>query len=101
MSRTINRARQRRRRLEESLREAIIRARDADARAAQEHVPTPGNGEFWRLLKELDRRDLRLWDVAGAVACTDEEKAMIAQAVDPYLAGLTPGSVFHRRDRAK
>jgi hypothetical protein len=87
MSRSRNRARHRRKRLETGLREAVIRARKADSEAAHARVVTPGKGELWRLFRDLERADLQVWNVARAIHCTEDEKAMIAKAVAPDLAG--------------
>lgn len=114
MSRAQTRARKRRRRMENDLREvvrtapraesdlheAVHRARRVDDKAALTnrvmHHPRPGHGALYRLLRDLDRTDQRLWALADAIGCTEEEKAMIAQIVAPDLAGMTPGNVLHR-----
>ncbi|HEY7327641.1 MAG TPA: hypothetical protein VH592_08380 [Gemmataceae bacterium] len=97
MSRTRSRARKRRRRLEDGLREAIHQARNADAKASQSLNVTPGHGALWQLLCDIERSGLCVWDVARAIRCTEEEKVMIAQAVAPSLAGMTPGNVLRRQ----
>jgi hypothetical protein len=96
MSRTETRARQRRRRIEQGLQEAVIAARTADAQAAQDPALTPGHGALWRLLQDVNRSDLRVWDLVRMLPLTEEERQMIAQAVNPQLAGLTPGNIHHR-----
>lgn len=96
MSRSRSRARQRRQRWEAALRAAVIRARNADVEAVQAPDLTPGHGELWKLFCDIERAGLRVWDVARAIACTEDERAMIAQAVAPHLAGMTSGSVLHR-----
>ena len=101
MSRSRSRQTFRRRRLEDGLREAIRRARNADAKAAKALPASPGHGELWRLLCDIERGGLCVWDVARAVHCTEDETAMIARAVAPRLAGMTPGSVLRRHKLAK
>jgi hypothetical protein len=87
MSRSRSRETHQRRRLEDRLREAVRRARKADAKAAQAHPAMPGHGELWQLLCDIERSGHCVWDVARAIRCTEDEKAMIAQAVAPHLAG--------------
>jgi hypothetical protein len=101
MPRSRTRARQRRQRLEADLREAVASARNADAKALETLPITPGGGEFWQLLRRIDRSDLCVWDIARAIHCTDDEMAMIAQAVAPHLTWKKPGSVLHGQKRAK
>ena len=96
MSRSRSRAHKCRQRLEAGLREAVFRARAADAEAADTPSPTPGNGALWKLLSDIERSSLCVWDVARAVACTEDELAMIALAVAPHLAGMT-----RRHERAE
>lgn len=90
MSRKQSRARKRRARIEE-LRVEFVRARD-DPEA------------FPALLDRLAASDTPVWAVAQAAAAgrplNDDERAMIAQAVAPHLAGMTPGSVHQRYARA-
>jgi hypothetical protein len=93
-SRSSTRARKRRRRLLDRLREAVLKARDADAKAALAQPLTPGHGELWQLLCDIVRSNLCVWDVARAIHCTEDEVAMIAQALAPHLAGMTPASVL-------
>ena len=97
MSRSRSRARQRRQRWEAALRAAVIRARNADARAVQAPDLTPGHGELWKLFCDIERAGLRVWDVARVIACTEDERVMIAQAIAPHLAGMTSGSVQRRQ----
>lgn len=101
MSRSRSRQTFRRRRLEDGLREAIRGARTADAKAGKALPVKPGHGELWRLLRDIERGGLRVWDVARVVRCTEDEKAMIAQAVGPRLAAMTRKSVLRRHEQAK
>lgn len=87
MSRTRTRARNRRARLER-FRAEFARFRDNPAKLSA-------------LLKDLSESDIPVWPIAEAAAgdrlLDDAERAMIAQAVAPHLAGMTPGSVWRRR----
>jgi len=104
MPRAKQRARDRRR-FEDRLREAVRAAQSADAEGAAYALraasPRADNGELWRLLRDIASSGRCVWDVTRAVGCTDDEIAMIAQAVAPRLAGMTPGSVFRRHKLAK
>ncbi len=97
MSRAMTRARRRSQRLTAGLREAVIRARAADGKAARAREATPGHGQLWRLLRDIEQAGLCVWNIAREIECTEDETAMIAQAVAPQLAGMTPGSVLARR----
>jgi len=101
MSRSRSRETHRRRHLEAGLREAVRKARNADKKAATVLPVTPGHGELWRLLCDIERAGLRLWDVARAVRFDEDERAMLAQAVASHLAATTPGSVLRRHRLAK
>lgn len=94
MSNSRSRACKRRKRLEAGLREAFIRARTIDADGVKTLTGRRDNGELWKLLRDIERSGLCVWKVARAIRCTEDELAMIAQAV---LAGMPPGSVFRRR----
>lgn len=100
MSRAETSARKRRQRMENDLREVVRQARNADAKSVRANrfkpYPQPGHGALWRLLRDLERSHQRLWPLADAIGCTEEEKAMIAQVIAPHLAGMTPGNVLHR-----
>jgi hypothetical protein len=98
MSRSRSRSRQRRRRLEAGLREAVAEAREADARAARGVPGTHGHGKLWQLLQDIERSGLCVWDVAKAIECSEDERAMIAQVVAPALAGMTRVSVIRLRE---
>lgn len=87
MSRSRTRAAKRCRRLKNALREAIRKARNADANAARMPFVKPGDGELARLLRNIERSDICVWYVARIIRCTEEEKAMIAKIVAPDLAG--------------
>jgi uncharacterized membrane protein YebE (DUF533 family) len=61
-------------------------------------------GALWAMLVRLADSDERIWKLVQAVAASrnarsldEDERAMIAQAVAPRLAGMTPGSVLRRR----
>lgn len=95
MSRSASRERKRRKRLEALLLQAIARARGADAKTGDTAFAA-SNDRLLQTLRELDRADVCLWDMARAIGCTEEENAMIAQIVAPKLAGMTPGSVLRR-----
>lgn len=86
MSRSQTRARRRRARLEQAQAE-FIRARENPA-------------TFAGLLGLLAETDTPIWAIAEAASraspLDDGERAMIAQAVAPRLAGMTPGSVTRR-----
>ena len=99
MSRSRSRACQRRRRLEAGLREAVKRARTSDAAGANTPTETRENGALWKLLRDIERSNLCVWDVARAIQCTEDELAMIAQIVAPHLAAMTPGSVYDRQQK--
>jgi hypothetical protein len=101
MSRSRNRARRRGQRLEVGLREAITRARNADTLAVKASQLTAVHGELWQLLCDIERSGFRVWEVARAVRCSEDEMAMIAQVVAPALAGMSPASVLSRRERKK
>jgi hypothetical protein len=100
MSRSRSRACKRFKRLEASLCEAVTEARSADAKAAKSLPVTSGHGALWNVLKEIERSNLRVWQIVEAIQCSEDEIAMIMQVVAPDLAGMTPGSVFTRRKLA-
>ena len=54
------------------------------------------------LLERIAASDQRVWTVAELATkdqpLSDEERVMVAQAVDPNLAAMTPGSVKRRRE---
>lgn len=101
MSRSKSRARQRRQRLEAALREAVRTARTADTKASQSRHVTHEHGALWQLLRTIERSKQCVWDVVRVIRCTEDERAMIAQAVAPHLAGMTPGNIVRRRKLAK
>jgi hypothetical protein len=88
---------------------ARTRARKRRARFEKiraEFVETRSNpGAFEKLLRHIAESNQCVWTVARSVATDipldDAECAMIAQVVAPHLAGMTPGSVFRRQERAK
>ena len=86
MSRSRTRSRNRHARLE------LIRAEFQQKRKQPE--------ELAQLLSRLADSDECVWPIASPAAgdepLDDAERAMIAQAVAPRLAGMTPGSI-HRR----
>ena len=55
---------------------------------------------FAALLRRLAASERSVWEIAGRAArikpLDEAERAMIAHAVAPRLAGMTPGSVHHR-----
>lgn len=57
--------------------------------------------ELWGFLQRLAGSSVAVWSVASAAAAErpldETERAMIAQAVAPHLAGMAPGSVDRRR----
>lgn len=101
MSRTLSRKRKRLTRREIELRDAVIKARMDDVEAAKTLPLTTVNGALWQLLRDIDSADLCIWDVARVVHCTEDERFMLAQAVDKYLSGSTAGSARRRHERAK
>ncbi len=101
MSRSRSRGRHRRQRMEAALREAIERARSADARGADSPSEKPDNGQLWELLVAIERSGLQVWDVARAIRCSEDELAMIAQVVAPHLVRTAPGTVTLRDRYAK
>jgi hypothetical protein len=60
---------------------------------------------FATLLRRLAESNHRVWAIARLATrenpLHEEESAMVAQAVAPNLAGMTPGSVFRRHELAK
>lgn len=90
MSRGRTRARRSRARLQEVCTEFEQKRQDPEAFAA--------------LLGRLAESNYRVWAVARLASrqkpLDDEESAMIAQAVAPNLAWMTPGSVLGRRELA-
>jgi isochorismate hydrolase len=87
MSRSRSRKAKRFRRLKDTLRDAVRRARTADKKAAEKPFVKPGDGELAKLLRNIHRSDVRVWYVARVIRCTEEERAMIAKIVAPHLAG--------------
>src|SRR5262245_21391359 len=66
--------------------------------------PSPGHGEQLReLLSEIDRSDLRVWEVIRRAGMADRDRypelhAMAAQIVAPHLAYTKPRAVRWRRE---
>jgi hypothetical protein len=83
------------------LREAVLHARAADARDARAPNPSPGDGAFGQLLRDVERAGLPVFLVARAVVCSEYEVAMIMQVAAPPLAGMTPGNVLRRHKLAE
>jgi hypothetical protein len=75
------------------------RARIEKARA--EFAETRSNPEaFVQLLRRIADSDLSVWTIARSASrekpLDDDEVGLICQIVAPHLAGMTPGSVYHR-----
>jgi predicted sugar kinase len=106
MSNTRHRQRHRRRRLGDELLREVQQARAADtasrAEIALQRVPgviEPDHGQLWRVLKKIEHSGECVWRIVEAIDCDDDEKAMIAQAVNASLAGMS--RVSRRYDYAK
>ena len=81
MPRSRTRARQRRQRREADLREAVASARNADAKALETLPITPGGASFGSCCAGSTAPTFASGTSARAIQCTDDEMAMIAQAV--------------------
>jgi hypothetical protein len=91
MSRAQTRARRRRARIEQAGLE-FNRSRNNPAALAA-------------LLTYLSDTDQPIWPIAEVASrvkpLDDDERAMVAQAVAPHLAGMTPGSVWSREAKGQ
>jgi hypothetical protein len=96
VSRSRSRAAKRFRRYQDALRYAVRYARNAEASASRMRFLKPAAAALEKLLRDIDRSDICVWDVARAIQCTEEEEAMIAKIVAPHLDRKTQNHVFSR-----
>ena len=89
---------------EDGSRQAVRTAQSADAKGAARAectgTPHAGNGEMWRLLRDIEAKD-PAYGRCPSRGVFRGRTAMIAQAVAPQLAGMTPGNVLDRHKLAK
>lgn len=104
MSRREARARRRMRAFATAQKRLQALMKKAECEAKRTGVPRPGHGEQLReLLSEIDRSDLRVWEVIRRAGMADRDRypelhAMAAQIVAPHLAYTKPRAVRWRRE---